>query len=105
MLHEAGLIGDRSTETDAYVRVVSLRYLLLRTHEWNDEVIERLREELRRPTSRERHLRRTACARTSRRPALAAPAQDLRVRLSPLDGSKRWSLRGVHPQLRLLALA
>ncbi len=33
------------------MRVVSLRYLLLRTHEWNDEVIERLREELRRPTS------------------------------------------------------
>jgi hypothetical protein len=30
---------------------VSLRYLLLRTHEWNDEVIERLREELRRPST------------------------------------------------------
>ena len=51
MLTEAGLCGAGSTETECYVRVVSLRYLLLRTHEWNDEVIERLREELRRPTS------------------------------------------------------
>jgi hypothetical protein len=51
MLTEAGLCGEGSTETECYVRVVSLRYLLLRTHEWNDEVIERLREELRRPTS------------------------------------------------------
>ena len=46
MLREAGLIG-RGTETEAYARVVSLRYLLLRTHAWDDEVLERLREELR----------------------------------------------------------
>jgi hypothetical protein len=51
VLTEAGLCGSDATETECYVRVVSLRYLLLRTHEWNDEVIERLREELRRPTS------------------------------------------------------
>ena len=57
MLREAGLCG-RGTETEAYVRVVSLRYLLLRTHDWNDEVIERLREELRRPPRDERHVRR-----------------------------------------------
>jgi len=34
--------GDE-TETDAYLRVAADRYLLLRTHEWSDDVIERLR--------------------------------------------------------------
>ena len=48
MLREADLIGA-SNEAEAYVRVGSLRYLLLRTHEWNDEVMERLREELAKP--------------------------------------------------------
>jgi hypothetical protein len=48
MMREAGLSG-RGTETEAYTRVVSLRYLILRTHEWSDEVVERLREELARP--------------------------------------------------------
>jgi hypothetical protein len=48
MLREAGLLG-RGTETEAYMRVATLRYLLLRTHEWDDEVIERLRRELERP--------------------------------------------------------
>jgi hypothetical protein len=52
MLKEAGLIG-RNTETEAYIKVGSLRYLLLRTHEWDEEVIERLREELSRPLPRE----------------------------------------------------
>jgi hypothetical protein len=46
MLREADLIGS-GTETDAYVRVAGERYRLMRTHEWNDEVIERLRSELR----------------------------------------------------------
>ena len=48
MMQEAGLCG-RGTETEAYIRVVSLRYLLLRTHAWNDEVIEQLRAELESP--------------------------------------------------------
>jgi hypothetical protein len=48
MMREAGLCG-RGSETEAYTRLASLRYLLLRTHEWSDEVIERLREELERP--------------------------------------------------------
>jgi hypothetical protein len=52
MLEEAGLSG-RGTETEAYTRIVALRYLLLRTHDWNDEVIERLREELARPSGAE----------------------------------------------------
>ena len=44
-LEEADLIGS-GTEADAYLRVSNARYMLLRTHEWGDEVIERLREEL-----------------------------------------------------------
>ncbi len=49
MLQEAGLVR-RGTATEAYMRVSHLRYLLLRTHDWNESVIERLREELERPT-------------------------------------------------------
>ena len=49
MLREADLIG-RGTETEAYMRVATLRYLLLRTHEWDDKVIERLRGELEKPS-------------------------------------------------------
>ena len=52
MLHEADLIGE-SAEAEAYVRIGSLRYLLLRTHEWNDEVIDALREELEKPAPRD----------------------------------------------------
>ena len=52
MMREAGLCG-RGTETEAYARVVSLRYLLLRTHAWNDEVIEQLREALQHPPRHE----------------------------------------------------
>jgi hypothetical protein len=52
MLKEADLIG-RNTETEAYIKVGSLRYMLLRTHEWNEDVIERLRAELSRPLPRE----------------------------------------------------
>ncbi len=42
MLEEADLIGDQ-TETEAYMRVAAERYRLLRTHEWSEEVIERLK--------------------------------------------------------------
>jgi hypothetical protein len=49
MLREAGLVR-RGTETEAYMRVAALRYLILRTHVWDDEVIERLREDLERPS-------------------------------------------------------
>ena len=45
MLRDADLIGRRG-ETEAYVRVVSLRYLLLRTHAWDDDVFARLRAEI-----------------------------------------------------------
>jgi hypothetical protein len=41
MLREAGLIRD-GTETEAYMRVAAERYRLLRTHAWNDEVLQRV---------------------------------------------------------------
>jgi hypothetical protein len=47
MLREADLVGER-TEAEAYMRVAGERYRLIRTHEWNDEIIGRLREPLRR---------------------------------------------------------
>jgi hypothetical protein len=46
MLRAADLIGNR-TEAEAYLRVTGERYRLMRTHEWNDEIISRLRDELR----------------------------------------------------------
>jgi hypothetical protein len=45
MLRDAELIGD-GTDADAYMRIAGERYRLMRTHEWNDAVIERLRREL-----------------------------------------------------------
>lgn len=44
-LREAELIRNR-TETEAYMTVAGLRYMILRTHDWDDAIIERLREEL-----------------------------------------------------------
>ena len=46
MLHAADLIGS-GTDAEAYMRVATQRYRLMRTHEWNDEVIDRLRREVR----------------------------------------------------------
>ena len=43
MLQAADLIGA-GTEAEAYQRVARERYRLMRTHEWNDEVIARLRQ-------------------------------------------------------------
>ena len=50
MLREAEL-GAGMTDAELYARVVSLRYLILRTHRWDEEILERLREELRRKPS------------------------------------------------------
>ena len=46
MLREADLIGG-GTDADAYMRVAGERYRLMRTHEWNDDVLERIRSERR----------------------------------------------------------
>jgi len=42
LLRDAGMLG-RGTEADAYLRVGSDRYRLLRTHEWSEDVLARLR--------------------------------------------------------------
>jgi hypothetical protein len=44
MLHEADMIGE-ATETDAYMRVSNERYRLMRTHEWSEDVLARIRAE------------------------------------------------------------
>jgi hypothetical protein len=46
MLRDAGMLGH-GTEADAYMRVGSDRYRLLRTHEWSEDVLARLRAERR----------------------------------------------------------
>jgi hypothetical protein len=51
MLREADLIGDR-TETEAYMRVAAERYRLLRTHRWDEEVLQRVIEGRSRSRSR-----------------------------------------------------
>jgi hypothetical protein len=43
MLREADLL-DRRPDAEAYLAVASERYRLIRTHEWNEDVIGRLRE-------------------------------------------------------------
>jgi hypothetical protein len=45
MLREAELVR-RGTETEVYMRVSHLRYLILRTHEWDDHVIEAVQRDL-----------------------------------------------------------
>jgi hypothetical protein len=42
MLRDAGMLG-KGTETEAYIHVATERYRLLRTHEWSQEVLSRLR--------------------------------------------------------------
>ncbi len=46
MLHDAGLVGG-CTDAEAYIGIARERYRLMRTHEWNDAVIEQLRRGLR----------------------------------------------------------
>jgi hypothetical protein len=48
LLRDADLIG-RGTETEAYMHVAQLRYLVLRTHEWDDAIVEAIRKDLQRP--------------------------------------------------------
>lgn len=44
MLGQAGLIGDRP-DAEAYLDMARQRYRLMRTHRWDDEVVDRLRED------------------------------------------------------------
>jgi hypothetical protein len=50
VIEEAG-IGGAGTEAERYLRVAMLRFLLLQTHDWNDEVVEQLLGEVRPPAS------------------------------------------------------
>ncbi len=50
MLAEAHLIPKGVSDTEAYMKVAHLRYLLLRTHEWDDAVIDAVRRDLESPS-------------------------------------------------------
>ena len=43
MLREAGLV-EGGTDTEAYMKIAAERYRLLRTHEWNEDVLRRVLE-------------------------------------------------------------
>ena len=49
MLREAQLVPKGVSDTEAYMKVAQLRYLLLRTHEWTDDVIDAVRRDLEHP--------------------------------------------------------
>ena len=49
MLREAQLVPKGVSDTEAYMKVAHLRYLILRTHEWDDEVIDAIRRDLEHP--------------------------------------------------------
>jgi hypothetical protein len=57
MLREVGLATE-ANETDAYMAVVALRYMLLRTHDWDESVLDALREEMRKPSWENTEIRR-----------------------------------------------
>ncbi len=44
-------VGGAGTETERYLRVATLRYLLLHTNDWSDDVAERLLGEVRPPSA------------------------------------------------------
>jgi hypothetical protein len=44
-------VGGAGTETERYLRIALLRYLLLHTHEWSDDVVQRLLGEVRAPSA------------------------------------------------------
>jgi len=50
MLREAQLIPKGVSDTEAYMKVAQLRYLILRTHEWDDAVIDAVRRDLEHPS-------------------------------------------------------
>jgi len=44
MLRQADLLDPGRTETDAYLNVACMRWELIRSHDWTDEVIELIQE-------------------------------------------------------------
>ena len=63
VLSEAQL-GGKGTETERYLRIAMLRFLLLQTHEWTEDILERLLGEMRDPAAPETT---RWCTRSSRR--------------------------------------
>jgi hypothetical protein len=61
MLADGALSAPGETETDAFMRVAGDRYRVLRTHDWNDEVLDDLRR-----ADKRRRRRRTAPRSTRR---------------------------------------
>jgi hypothetical protein len=55
-LRAGGFIRSSERDADAYMRVVTARYELLRTHEWSGEVLDRLQGVERRRRARRRHV-------------------------------------------------
>jgi hypothetical protein len=49
MLKDADLIPRDMTDTEAYMQIAAFRYLILRTHEWDDAVINAIRQDLASP--------------------------------------------------------
>jgi hypothetical protein len=50
MLEEAKLIPKGVTDTEAYMHIAALRYMILRTHEWDDSIIDAIRRDLESPS-------------------------------------------------------
>lgn len=46
MIAAAGMVEEGETETDAYMRIVGHRYHMMRTHDWSEEILARLRDEI-----------------------------------------------------------
>ena len=57
MLREAGIAESRN-EADAYMAVIALRYLLLRTHAWDESVLDAVRQQMQDPAWEDTEVRR-----------------------------------------------
>ena len=90
MLREADMLGD-GTETDAYLRVSKERYRLMRTHEWSEDVLARVRED--EAASRAPRPRRAALPRRGRRGAQMPLAWRRPLRGVRLGGRRRRAAR------------
>jgi len=49
MLSEAKLIPKGVPDTEAYMHLAALRYMILRTHDWDDSIIDAIRRDLEHP--------------------------------------------------------
>jgi hypothetical protein len=82
LLHAADLVGS-GTDADAYLTIARERYRLIRTHEWNDEVI----EELQRQFARRWRIRGSGAVAISPHEHGTAPGQDAGAGAGQADGA------------------